>query len=174
VWDLPVGRGKRLLGDASPVWNGFLGNWTVNAIVTLSQGNPFTVLAAASTSMDPLTNFRANRLCQGRDSLSNKDVRSNGHYWIDTSCFARPAAGYFGDSTPNIITGPGVNNWDIGIAKLFPIRESISLQFRTEFFNAWNHTQFLNPDSTMTDTNFGRITTARPARELQFGLKLLW
>ncbi|HXY03480.1 MAG TPA: hypothetical protein VEI49_07850, partial [Terriglobales bacterium] len=104
----------------------------------------------------------------------NKDVRSNGHYWIDTSCFMRPTAGYFGDSGTNIITGPGVNNWDIGVGKVFPIRESFSLQFRAEFFNAWNHTQFLNPDSTMTDTNFGRITTARPARELQFGLKLLW
>ena len=174
VWELPLGRGKRFFGDASPLWNGFVGNWTVNAIATLSEGNPFTVLAAASTAMDPLTNFRADRLCDGRDSLANRDVRSNGHYWIDTACFARPAAGYFGNSGTNILTGPGVNNWDIGVAKLFPLRESMRLQFRVEFFNAWNHTQFLNPDSTLSDTNFGRITTARPAREVQFGLKLLW
>lgn len=174
IWELPVGRGKRFMGDASPLLDGLVGNWTVNAIVTLAQGNPFTVLAAASTSMDPLTNFRAERVCDGRNELTNKDVRDNGHYWIDTSCFARPAAGYFGNSGTNIITGPGVNNWDIGIGKVIAIRESVSLQFRTEFFNAWNHAQFLNPDSTMTDTNFGRITTARPARELQFGLKLLW
>jgi len=124
--------------------------------------------------MDPMTNFRADRHCNGRTNLTNQDVRSNGHYWFDTSCFAMPAAGYFGNSGTNIITGPGTNNWDIGIGKIIPVRESISLQFRTEVFNAWNHTQFMNPDSTMTDTNFGRITTARPARELQFGLKLLW
>jgi hypothetical protein len=124
--------------------------------------------------MDPLTNFRPNRLCGGRSSLANHDVRSNGHYWFDTSCFAMPAPNYFGDSGTNIITGPGVNNWDIGIGKVIALRESMNLQFRTEFFNAFNHAQFQNPDSTMTDTNFGRITTARPARELQFGLKLLW
>jgi len=174
VWDLPIGRGKHHFSDIPRALNYLVGNWTVDAIVTLSQGDPFTVLAAASTPMDPMTNFRANRLCNGRSSMTNQDVRSNGHYWFDTSCFAMPAAGYFGNSGTNIITGPGMNNWDIGVAKVIPLRESMSLQFRTEFFNAWNHTQFLNPDSTMTDTNFGRITTARPARELQFGLKLFW
>ncbi len=174
VWDLPFGRGKRYGNGASAAWDRMIGGWTINTIATFSQGNPFTVLAATSTTMDPMTNFRANRLCDGRSSLKNKDVRSNGQYWFDTSCFAAPAANYFGDSGTNIITGPGVNNWDIGVGKVIPVRESVNLQFRTEFFNAFNHTQFQNPDSTMTDTNFGRITTARPARELQLGLKLLW
>jgi hypothetical protein len=48
------------------------------------------------------------------------------------------------------------------------------LQFRSEFFNAWNHAQFANPDSTVGDANFGQITSARDGREIQFGLKLLW
>lgn len=174
VWDLPLGKGKRFLNGTSPAWNTVAGGWTVNMIATFSQGNPFTVLAAASTSMDPMTNFRPNRLCTGRSSLQNQDVRTNGHYWFDTSCFAMPAPNYFGDSGTNIITGPGVNNWDIGLTKMFSIREAMDLQFRTEFFNAFNHAQFLNPSSTMTDADFGRITAARPSRELQFGLKLLW
>jgi hypothetical protein len=124
--------------------------------------------------MDPMTQFRADRLCDGRSSLKNKSVRSNGHYWFDTSCFAKPAANHFGNSTPNIITGPGVNNWDIGAGKLIGLRESMALQFRADAFNAFNHAQFLNPDSNMADTNFGKITTAGPSREFQFGLKLLW
>ena len=174
VWDLPLGRGKAYASGISSAWNHVLGAWTLNTIATFSDGNPFTVLAATSTTMDPMTNFRANRLCDGRSSLQNKDVRSNGQYWFDPTCFAAPAANYFGDSGTNIITGPGVNNWDIGIGKFIPVHESVNLQFRTELFNAFNHAQFQNPDSTMTDTNFGRITTARPARELQLSLKLLW
>lgn len=181
VWDLPFGRGKRHANGISSALDRVVGGWTINTIATFSKGNPFTVLAATSTTMDPMTNFRANRLCDGRSSLKNQDVRSNGHYWFDPSCFTAPAANYFGDSGTNIITGPGVNNWDIGIGKVIPIHESISLQFRTELFNAFNHAQFQNPDSLLTDKNpvqdknlFGRITTARPARELQLGLKLLW
>lgn len=68
--------------------------------------------------MDPMTNFRPNRPRYGRSSLRNKDVRSNGRYWFDASCFQTPAPNYFGDSGTNIITGPGINNWDIGVAKV--------------------------------------------------------
>ena len=124
--------------------------------------------------MDPMTQFRANQLCNGRSSLANKNVRSNGHYWFDAACFATPAPNYFGNSAPNIITGPGADNWDIGAGKLIALRESVNLQFRADAFNAFNHAQFLNPDSNMSDTNFGKITTVGPSREFQLGLKLLW
>jgi hypothetical protein len=124
--------------------------------------------------MDPMTNFRADQLCDGRSTLKNKDVRGNGHYWFDTTCFAKPAPNHFGNSAPNIITGPGVNNWDMGAGKLIALRESMALQFRADAFNAFNHAQFLNPDSNMSDTNFGKITTVGPSREFQFSLKLLW
>jgi hypothetical protein len=174
VWELPFGKGKRYMNGASDALDRIAGGWTLDMIATFSQGNPFTVLAASSTSMDPLTNYRADRLCDGRSSLKNKDVRSNGHDWFDTTCFATPAPNYFGNSAPNIITGPGVNNWDIGAGKLIALRDSIAMQFRADAFNAFNHAQFLNPDSNMADTNFGKITTVGPSREFQFSLKLLW
>jgi len=174
VWNVPLGRGQQFLGSASPLVNSLVGGWTLNAIATFSKGNPFTVLAANSTSMDPMTSFRPNRICNGRSSLTNKSVRSNGHYWIDTSCFAPPPANTFGNSGANILTGPGVNNWDLGVGKLIPLHEVMSLELRAEAFNAMNHAQFLNPDFVMTDTSFGQVTTAGPARELQFAAKLLW
>jgi hypothetical protein len=174
VWNLPLGRGKQHLNEVSPVLDHIIGGWTLDTIATFSQGNPFTVLAASSTTMDPMTQYRADQLCNGRSSLKNKDVRSNGHYWFDTACFVKPAANYFGNSAPNIITGPGVNNWDIGAGKLIALRESMNVQFRADAFNAFNHAQFLNPDSNMADTNFGRITTTGSSREFQFALKLLW
>jgi hypothetical protein len=174
VWELPVGRGKRYANSISSALNQVIGGWTFDTIATFSHGFPFTVLAASTTKMDPMTNFRADQHCDGRTTLKNKNVRSNGHYWFDTSCFSLPAANHFGNSGPNILTGPGVNNWDIGLGKLFTLHESMSLQFRADAFNAFNHAQFLNPDSNMADTNFGRITTVGPSRELQLGLKLLW
>ncbi len=130
-----------------------------DTIASFSKGNPFSVLAASATKMDPMTSFRADQTCDGRSTLKNRDVRKNGHYWFDTSCFSLPAPNYFGNSRPNIITGPGVNKWDIGAGKLFALRESMALQFRADAFNAFNHAQFLNPDSNMSDKNFGKITT---------------
>lgn len=174
VWNLPLGKGQQYLNGISPALDRFVGGWTLDAIATFAKGNPFTVLAASSTTMDPMTQFRADRTCNGRSSLKNKNVRNNGHYWFDTACFATPAANHFGNSGTNIITGPGVNNWDIGTGKLIALRDSTNLQFRADAFNAFNHAQFLNPDSTMTDTNFGRITTVGSSREFQFSMKLLW
>lgn len=174
VWQLPFGKGKRHLNGISPALDRIVGDWTLDTIATFSMGNPFSVLAASSTAMDPMTHFRANQLCDGRSTLKNKNVRSNGHYWFDTSCFAKPAPNYFGNSAPNIITGPGVNNWDIGAGKLIDLRESIALQLRADAFNAFNHAQFLNPDSNMSDTTFGKITTVGPSREFQFSMKVLW
>lgn len=174
VWELPFGKGKRYVNNVSSAMDHIVGGWTLDTIATFSQGFPFTVLAASSTSMDPMTNYRADRLCEGRSTLKNQNVRSNGHYWFDTSCFAKPRPNYFGNSTPNIITGPGVNNWDIGVGKLIGLRERLAMQFRADAFNAFNHAQFLNPDSNMADTNFGKITTVGPSREFQLSLKLLW
>jgi hypothetical protein len=173
VWQLPVGKGRRLLGGASPLVNGFVGGWTLDAITSFSRGNPFTVNAPNNTAA-VLTNFRANRLSNGRTELNNTNLRTNGLYWINPSSFAAPATGYFGNSGANILTGPGVNNWDLALEKNIQLRERWRLQFRSEFFNAWNHAQFANPDSTVGDANFGQITQARDAREIQFGLKLLW
>jgi hypothetical protein len=173
VWALPVGRGKTLLKNMSPAWDRFVGGWGADVIVAFSSGNPFTVNAPNNTAA-PLTNFRANRLCNGSTELQNTNLRTNGLYAFDTACFAAPAAGFFGNSGVNVMTGPGVNNWDIALEKSAPLRESARLQFRAELYNAWNHSQFSNPDSTVGDANFGQVTQARPARQIQFGLKLLW
>ncbi len=174
VWQVPTGRGQRWLGGSGPVVNAVVSGWTVNTIATFAGGNPFTVLAANSTSMDPMTNYRPNRVCQGRDSLKNKDVRTNGGYWIDKSCFEVPGTNMFGTSGANILTGPGVNNWDFGLGRQVRLGEAASVEFRAEAFNAFNHAQFLNPDYVLTDTNFGKVTTAAASRELQFAAKLVW
>jgi hypothetical protein len=174
IYELPFGRGKALLSDANSIINQVVSGWQVSAIATFAKGNPFYVIAPNMTA-SVLADFRANRLCNGRDSLSNTNLRTNGLLWFDPACFTAPAPGFFGDSGFNILTGPGTNNWDLAIGKNVTIRESLRLQFRTEFFNAFNHAQFRIPSQASTgDPNLGKVTSALDAREIQFGLKLLW
>ena len=76
----------------------------------------------------------------------------------------------------NALRGPGINNWDISIRKTTPLTEGKSLEFRGEFFNAFNHTQFYSPTlqsgTEGGSDQFGQITTDRGARIVQFALKL--
>jgi hypothetical protein len=72
------------------------------------------------------------------------------------------------------MTGPGLNNWDLGCGKSFSITERVHLQVRGEFFNAWNHAQYYGPDDQMTDANYGKVSSARAARIIQLGLKVLF
>jgi hypothetical protein len=79
-----------------------------------------------------------------------------------------------GNSGRTVLNGPGFDNWDLGLQKSVPLpRESGRLSLRVEMFNAWNHTQFGQPDGNVGDgSNFGRISTTRPPRLIQIGIKL--
>jgi hypothetical protein len=92
---------------------------------------------------------------------------------MGTACFATPPAGYLGNSGTFIIAGPGYNK-DVAIEKSAHLRESMKLQCRAELFNAMSHAQFRNPDSLVGDANFGQVNQARNARQIRFGMKLLW
>ena len=73
-----------------------------------------------------------------------------------------PAPGFFGNTGRAPLHSPGINNWDIGLEKQFPIPITEQLQFRGELFNAFNHAQFNNPNSdTGGGANFGRVSSAR-------------
>jgi hypothetical protein len=76
----------------------------------------------------------------------------------------------FGTTSYDSLIGPGLNNWDTGIHKNFPIYEQVNFTLRGEFFNAWNHTQFANPNSGVSSATFGQIgSTQHDAREIQIG-----
>jgi hypothetical protein len=84
--------------------------------------------------------------------------------------------GYFGNSGPTVINGPGINNWDVAVLKTFPLKgESVKLQFRGEMFNAWNHAQFAQPNGNAgAGAIFGRISATGPPRLVQIAIKLIW
>jgi hypothetical protein len=83
-----------------------------------------------------------------------------------------PALYHFGNSGRDILTGPGLVNFDASLFKNFNFTETKRLQFRAEVFNLFNHTQLMLPGQTINTSTFGVITAARPAREMQMALKL--
>jgi hypothetical protein len=166
VWDLPFGTGHRFLGRG---WAGRVaGPWRLTAIYSTQSGLPFTVNlsfdnANAGTASWP------NRSCNGR--LSNPSLS----LWFDTNCFASPPAYQFGNSGKNILFGPGMNNLDLGLHRVFvlPVERRTTLDFRAEAFNFANHPQFANPGATIGNPGAGRITvTSQINRQVQLALRL--
>ena len=174
VWALPFGRGQRF-GGQLPGWaNIAAGGWTLTAIATFSTGQPVQLAAPNQTGSAFITPL-PNRVCDGRSGQLSGNIRQNGFLWFDTACFPVPTVGYFGNSGPTVINGPGINNWDIGMEKSFVLREAKRLQLRTELFNAWNHAQFSQPNGNAgAGPNFGRISASRPPRLIQVAAKVYW
>jgi hypothetical protein len=93
-------------------------------------------------------------------------------YWFNPNSFARTPALRLGTSGRDIISAPGFANWDMSLFKNFYFRESTSLQFRAEFFNALNHPRFDPPNMDVSSPVFGMIQSAEPPRIIQLGLRL--
>jgi hypothetical protein len=167
-WDLPFGKGKRFLQKG--VGAIVAGGWQASGIWTAQDGSPFTVNLPIDNVNVGHTSW-PNRVCDGR--LANPSVLR----WYDTACFVTPPLYTFGNAGRNPLYGPGMNNIDFSVHRYFPIpfRESMKLEFRGEFFNAFNHPQFGMPAYTLGQAQTAQITTTTvPNRQVQFALKLLW
>ena len=102
--------------------------------------------------------------------------RRPNHYAFDPSSFAQPAQlGIIGDSPRTVCCGPGINGFDLALLKDTAVSERTELQFRAEFFNLFNHTQFVNPDGNISDgATFGTVVRTRDPRLIQFAVKLVF
>jgi len=178
VYQLPFGRGKKFGSNINKAADLALGGWQVTTITTFQKGFPFSVLADDKLGL--LTTFtqRADQV-PGCSPGSGKSLQQ----WFNTACFTQPLAGQFGNSGRNIIRGPGINNWDMGLGKDFRFTERVAFQFRVEAFNVFNHAQYGYDPFTATNISapvsnnpnngdFGRVIAARPGRILQFGGKI--
>jgi hypothetical protein len=92
--------------------------------------------------------------------------------WFNTAAFAAPAYGYFGSAGTGTLRGPGLINFDMGLYKDFRFTEKRKLQFRSEFFNIFNHTNFSSVSTTLGNGNFGQVTSALDPRIIEFSLRL--
>jgi hypothetical protein len=96
------------------------------------------------------------------------------HRFVNRDAFTPNLRGQYGNLGAYVLTGPGDHVWDFSVFKNNQITERMNLQFRAEFFNVFNHTNWGNPNTNLNSGNFGRITGTDAARQIQFGLKLLF
>ena len=148
-----------------------LGSWRVNGILTLQSGAPFTV---------NITEDRAN-VGAGpaqRPNLTGDPNLPGGQrspdQWINTNAFSSPDPFTFGSAGRNPVLAPGFANLDMSFQKTWMLANASRLEFRWEIFNVFNRTNFDVPNRFFGSPNFGRIFSAQNARELQFGLRLVF
>ena len=119
--------------------NTVLGGWEVSGITTLQSGFPFNVRTSRDYSNGLSIFFNLpDRVCNGNLPSGEKTPAR----WFDTSCFPLPALNTLGDAGFEILDTDGVINQDFSLAKHFKIRERFGIQFRSEFFNLFNHPSF--------------------------------
>jgi hypothetical protein len=187
-WDRPFRHGNVFLRKLTE-------GWQLNGIATFQSGNPFTIFSNDNQSQQasgldradlvgkPHTfDPRTRRTFETGSCLGNPGVA--GHFYFDPTAYdcANVTEGggiplfSFGNSGRNSVRGPGINNVDLSIFKNFKFSERTNLQFRTEFFNAFNHTQFLISGNSSTafgfTGSFGQVNQTRDPRIIQFALKL--
>ncbi len=170
TYAVPVGKGMRYLSSGNKLAQGVLGNWNVGSIIALTSGQPFSISAGGDVANVGGGSQRAQVVGDAFNGFNQSRLE-----WFNTKAFAIPAAYTFGNEGRNNISGPWQKNVDLIAYKNFLFTERITLQFRGEFFNVFNHTNFGLPDSNVQSSSFGQITsTANPPREIQFALKLLF
>jgi hypothetical protein len=176
-WALPT--------PADGLQRAFLGNWSLSAVATIQSGSALTIADTNSKNVYGISEDRADLTgtCTKNQVVRTGSVESNLNGYFNASCFSKPpvigADGIgtaFGNSGTGLVNGPGQANLDLAISKMQALpwlHEKTALQFRAEFFNAFNHPQFANPDTNFSSPTFGVISsTSVSARVTQLALKL--
>lgn len=174
VYDLPFGRARRFGANWNPLTDVFLGGWQVNGLTTLSTGTPIGFSASNNAGIFNMA-IRANN--DGKSGLLKGPVQDRLNAYFDKSHYTQPAAYTFGNMGPRDpwIRNDGIFNWDLSVFKNFRLTEMFSMQFRAEALNAFNTPRFSSPNTSVTSSSFGTITSqANAPRQVQLGLKILF
>jgi hypothetical protein len=174
IYDLPFGKGRSFGRDSSGWVNQIIGNWQVSTIASWHTGFAFST----NTGAFPIGfQFDSPGVFVGGSSTSVNIHDDNGsiQYFADKVAAKKAFRNPFGleVGNRNTLRTPGFVNFDAGIGKRFPVfREGYLLQFRADFFNAFNHVNFGTPNANINSGRFGQITgTANGPREIQFSLR---
>jgi Carboxypeptidase regulatory-like domain len=174
-YDLPFGR------NADSYWQkAFVSDWQVSAIVTLQSGLPFTPQLSYNPSNDGDTRNPVRP--SWNPDFAGKVITGGPDQYFNPLAFIQPLSGTYGNVGRNILQGPSLTQFDLALAKRWAISERTSLQFRSEFFNLFNHTNLNTPNPVVyaaatgdPSPTAGVVTsTATTSRQIQLGLKLLW
>jgi len=174
IYDMPFGTGRHWGGDWPTLVNLLAGGWQVNGIVTLSTGTPLGISASNNAGIFNMA-IRANTT--GKSGKLEGPVQDRLDAYFDKTAFAQPAAFTFGNLGPRLpdIRNDGIYNWDLSVFKNFKATEKLSVQFRAEALNAFNTPRFSGPNTSVTSSSFGVVSSqANAPRQIQFGLKVLF
>jgi hypothetical protein len=182
VWQVPFGRGRKFGTNTHSVIDAVLGGWELNTINSANTGLPINVVYTPSAANDATSRIPDYRgLAVQRPNLVGDPAGATGPARIDQyfnkAAFAIPSANApFGNLSRNAFRTPDFWQWDLGVNKDFriPVREGMRLQFRSEFFNVLNHTNFVAPNADITNAAFGTIRSTYIPRQIQFALKLMY
>lgn len=171
VWELPYGRGRHFGSSAPVLANLLLGGWQLSSSAEARTGFPLNVTLPTNVA-------NTGGIIQVPNLVANpnlpRDQRTLNQFF-NTAAYTNPAPYTLGNAQFDNVVGPGYVNLDTSLAKYFPVRERMNLQFRGEFFNLLNHPNWGLPGTTLGTATFGRITsTTGDPRTLQFALKLLF
>lgn len=183
VYDIPF-----LRNSSNRLLKSTVGGWQVSGIVTMVTGEPLNITEGGITNCAQETlpvSCTGSLIGTGNISsiIPNANNRPNVSgsvstphtvgSWFGTSAFSPTVAGEWGNEPFNNLRGPSRQNWNLSLFKSFLFNERGSrLEFRAEFFNAFNHTEFNNVSTTFSSGNFGAVTSAHDPREIQLGLKV--
>lgn len=165
VYDLPFGKGRTFLAGSPRIVNKLVSGWQLSGITSIGTGEPFSVTFTSTTL--GWTSNRADIV--GDPNAAERSIAQ----WFNPAAFATPAPFTFGNSSRNLLFGPGYFNCDAGLLKIAPVTERMTLEVRAEAFNLPNRANFGLPASDISVANtIGRITSAADARTFQFGARL--
>jgi Predicted outer membrane protein len=173
TWELPFGRGKALGSNWNKAMDAILGQWQINGIAVIGSARPLQFGVVQNTSFSFGGGQRPDNVGRSGDLGDERSLER----WFDTSAFVLPQPYTFGNMGrlhPSL-RGDRVENLDFSVFKNFRIRERAQVQFRAEAFNAFNHPVFGDPNTTVGNVNFGRVTSqANSPRQIQLALKVIF
>src|SRR5579862_4731057 len=180
VYALPFGNGKSYANNLGSLGNGFVGGWSVTSIVLAQSGFPFTPQLSYNPSNNGDTRNPVRPFIN--PDFTGNVILGTPAQWFNPAAFLQPPAnsGFYGNLGRDTLTGPGLFDWDFSAVKDTRLRERTTLQFRAEFFNILNHTNFNTPNlitftpSGVSPTAGAINNTSTTSRQVQFALKLLW
>jgi hypothetical protein len=178
IYDLPFGRGRQFGANMNKAADAVAGGWKVSVIPTFRGGFPLTLSSNGDHS--GTNSFQNRPNCIAPPHVLHKQAIGNGFYgyrWFDPKSYQEPSDGYFGNCSVSSVYGPGEQNIDGSVAKIFPVTERQNVEFRAEFINAFNHTILDAPSNGGIDISnpdggtIGQINKSEGARNIQFALK---
>ena len=167
-WELPI--------PAKHGWKGKVANgWAISGITSFQTGFPIRITSSDDLELMSSYDFEYPGEPNIAKPFRTTNPRGAKNLFFDPSTFQPQALGTIGSAPRSVCCGPGINNFDVGVQKETQIAERARLEFRSEFFDAMNHAQFMAPDGNISDgADFGRVMQARDPRLVQFALKLFF